>query len=124
MKDMRSHKILVVDDSKITQKVCQTLLREYTLVYAGDGLEALRLIAADHEIELVLLDLNMPRLGGGDFLDKLKACVKHRHLPVIIISAEQPDHASVQPLLRHAADYIQKPFEHGKLRAAVERLFA
>ena len=119
---MSSHKILVVDDCKITQRICHTLLREYALVFADDGLEALKQVANDPEIELVLLDLNMPHLSGAEFLNTLKTNEKHRHLPVIIISAVEPDNASVQSLLVHAADYIHKPFEHGKLIAAVERL--
>lgn len=119
---MKPHKILVVDDNKVIQKICQTLLRDYTLVTADDGLEALQMIVADPEINLVILDLNMPRMNGGDFLDKLKGNDKYRHIPVVIVSAEQPDHQSVRPLLDLAAGYIQKPLNNGKLRATVENI--
>jgi len=104
------NKILVVDDSKLMHKIYEVMLRQYPIVYAIDGRDALDKLEADSEIDLVLLDINMPKMNGIEFLDELRAREAWTDLPVIIISTEGKEEDTVRGLEAGANAYIKKPF--------------
>ncbi|MEL7061918.1 MAG: response regulator, partial [Acidobacteriota bacterium] len=81
---MQPRKILVVDDSKLIHKMFAILLRQYTLVHAYDGLEALQNLGQHADIDLILLDINMPRMSGLEFLTQVKQDETFKELPVVI----------------------------------------
>ncbi len=107
---MEPNKILVVDDSKLMHKIYEVMLRQYPIVYAIDGRDALDKLEADSEIDLVLLDINMPKMNGIEFLDELRAREAWTDLPVIIISTEGKEEDTVRGLEAGANAYIKKPF--------------
>src|ERR1700687_2648003 len=71
---MKPNKVLVVDDSKLLHRMFEMMLRQYPIVHAYDGREALeRLAEAEHrDVDLILLDMNMPRMNGLEFLAAVK----------------------------------------------------
>ena len=83
-------KILVVDDSKFNQELIMEILgEEYQYVLANDGLEAISILQKDWTIDLMLLDINMPRMNGFKVLEYMNEYHWIRELPVIVISAEE-----------------------------------
>jgi CheY-like chemotaxis protein len=62
---VQPRKVLVVDDSKLMHKMYEVMLRRYPLVYATDGREALDRLREHDDVELILLDLNMPPGGAA-----------------------------------------------------------
>src|SRR5450432_806307 len=84
--------VLVVDDSAAIRKILQRVLRQTgmairTIHEAGDGQEALTLLEA-HKVDLILSDINMPKMDGLQLLASLKASANWRHIPVVMITTE------------------------------------
>lgn len=107
---MEPNKILVVDDSKLMHKVFEVMLRQYPLVYAVDGRDALDKLDEHDDIDLILLDINMPNMNGIEFLGELRARDEWADLPVIIISTEGREEDTRRGLEAGAVAYIKKPF--------------
>lgn len=107
---MEPNKILVVDDSKLMHKVYEVMLRQYPVVYAGDGEDALDRLDENPDVDLVLLDINMPKMNGLEFMDELRDRGKLNKLPVIIISTEGREEDTQRGLEAGAVAYIKKPF--------------
>jgi CheY-like chemotaxis protein len=92
---------------------------DYDVVEAGDGDEALELIAQERP-DLVLLDWSMPRRAGADVLDEIKQ--RHPALPVVVLTAEhQPTHRALAEALGVDV-FLTKPFSPIELLDTVERL--
>lgn len=108
--DVEPNKILVVDDSKLMHKVFEVMLRQYPLVYAVDGRDALDKLRENDDIDLILLDINMPNMNGIEFLGELRARDEWADLPVIIISTEGREEDTRRGLEAGAVAYIKKPF--------------
>lgn len=107
---MEPNKILVVDDSKLMHKVYEVMLRQYPVVYAVDGQDALDRLDEHDDVDLVLLDINMPKMNGLEFMDELRNRGKLGKLPVIIISTEGREEDAQRGLEAGAVAYIKKPF--------------
>lgn len=105
---MLKSNILIVDDSEISREILVNMLEEeYNVYEARDGLEAIKCLEENPEFyQLVLLDLNMPKLDGYGVLKIMKERDWLKELPVIIISAEI---AGANKL--GAVDFFPKPFD-------------
>lgn len=114
---------MVVDDQeRMRDLLCRLLATEgHTTVAAPDGIDALRRMA-QAEVDLVLLDLVMPRANGMQVLTSLRerGCTT----PVIVISAVPDIAARVQALDVGAVDFVSKPFHPSELLARVRRSLA
>ena len=119
---MRIQKILIVDDSKVIQKMYEILLGQYTLMIVDNGLEALKRIASDSDIDLVILDLNMPALNGYDTLKKIKTHESYKELPVIVISVDASDGKKQDLLEAGAIACLNKPLNSQKLLPVIQAL--
>jgi DNA-binding response OmpR family regulator len=114
--------VLVVDDSKLMHKMYEVMLRQHSLVYALDGRQALERLREHPDIDLVLLDVNMPNMNGLEFLAELRADAARAELPVIIISTEGRDEDTVRGLEAGATAYIKKPFHTEEILAVIAGL--
>ena len=65
---MQPRKVLVVDDSKLIHKMYEVMLRPHSLVYSLNGREGLQKLGEHSDIDLILLDINMPQINGLEFL--------------------------------------------------------
>ncbi len=113
-------RILVVDDEANLRKVLAAILRKdgYEVAVAEDGAQAL----AEFEkngADVVITDLVMPKLGGMDILNTIRAL--RTDVPVIIITAHGTVDSAVEAIKAGAFDYITKPFEHSEIRAVVAK---
>lgn len=115
---MEKETILVVDDNKeIVYSISELLKYEgYQIVKAYDGMEALRAME-EHKIDLILLDVMMPRMNGLSALMKLR---EKSRTPVIILSAKTEESDKVSGLILGADDYIEKPYNPAELTARVK----
>lgn len=119
---MKPKKILVVDDSDLMHRMYGVMLRGGGLVAARDGEEALAKIAADPEIDLVLLDINMPKMNGFEVLQELRVRELLPALRVIVVTTEGRDEDAQRGLAAGAAAYLTKPFRADEVRAAIAAL--
>ncbi len=118
----RLETILVVDDDEANRDVLGRRLQKlgYGIVEARDGIEALECLAVpNHGIDLVLLDVMMPRLDGFAVLERHRDDPKIRHIPVIMISALDDMTSIVRCIEAGADDYLPKPFDPVLLKARV-----
>ena len=116
---MRQRRILVVeDDALIRRGVVDALAASgYGVAEAADG-EAGLAEARRYGVDLVLLDLLLPRMDGIEVLVQLRQT--HSHLPVIILTARGSESDRVRGLRCGADDYVVKPFSAHELLARVE----
>lgn len=115
-------KILVVDDSAPARTLIKGLLVRtgYKNVQeAEDGKVALGMVRQNHAtgvpFRLIVLDWNMPVMPGIHFLVELKADIKFREVPVLIVTSEKDVKQVVQAISAGAADYVVKPFDDALL---------
>src|SRR5688500_17239550 len=112
--------ILLVDDEESVQKLLTYPLERdgFTVVHARDGEEALARFAAE-EIDLVVLDLMLPRLDGLEVCKRLRA---ESSVPIIMLTARDDELDKVLGLELGADDYITKPFSIREFRSRVRAL--
>ena len=119
---MAPRKILVCDDSKLLHRMFEMMLRQYPLVHAYDGREALQRLAEHADVDLVLLDVNMPNMNGLELLAAMKADKKLARIPVVLITTEGSDDQTKKGLEAGATAYVKKPFRNEELISVVERI--
>lgn len=112
--------LLVVDDNETNRDMLVRRLQHhgYRVSAAEDGLKALAFIA-EHRVDLVLLDVLMPEMDGYETLRRLKADMRFRDIPVIMISALDELQSVVRCIEHGAEDYLPKPFNPVLLRARI-----
>jgi len=116
---------LVVDDSAAIRKILQRVLRQTGMAIqkiheAGDGQEALTLLGTQ-QVDLVLSDINMPKMDGLQLLAAVKASAQLRHIPVIMITTEGGETKVGEALRLGAAGYVRKPFTADQIKEKVAR---
>jgi two-component system chemotaxis response regulator CheY len=119
---MKPRKVLVVDDSKLLHRMYEMMLRQVALVHAYDGREGLERLRANPDVELVLLDLNMPVMNGLEFLAAAKADAQLSQVPVIIVTTEGSDTQTERGMAAGAAAYLTKPFDGTRLLSVIDKL--
>ncbi len=115
--------ILVIDDSESVRKeIIQTLKSHSVATYfheASDGIEGLKVLL-DIKINLVLCDVEMPRLDGFRFLSMVRARDELKCIPFIMLTAKEDQESKMRGFELGVADYITKPFGPGELVARVK----
>ncbi len=119
---MQPRKVLVVDDSKLMHKMYEVMLRRYPLVYASDGREALDRLREHADVDLILLDINMPNMNGLEFLAAMREEGSLGRIPVIVVSTEGRDDDAARGIAAGALAYIKKPFTGGEIMEVIARL--
>ena len=114
-----SQTILVCDDDKeIAAAVDIYLTAEgYRVLQAYDGLQALELLRDNEDVQLILMDVMMPRMDGVHATMKIR---ESRNIPIIMLSAKSEDNDKILGLNIGADDYITKPFNPMELIARVK----
>lgn len=106
--------VLLVDDSTAIRKILQRALRQTgmsigTIYEASDGQEALTLLETE-KVDLILSEINMPKMDGLQLLASLKTSAQWRHIPVVMITAESGAIKVCEAVRLGAAGYLRKPF--------------
>ena len=112
--------ILVVDDSAAIRKILQRVLRQTgmsirTIHEAGDGQEALETLNRNN-VDLVLTDINMPKMDGLQFLAAMKSSPERRRIPVVMITTEGGETKVAEAVRLGAAGYVRKPFTADQIK--------
>lgn len=111
--------ILVVDDELSVRKSLSVLLKRIgTVITASTGEETLKLLAREN-IDLVLLDIRLPKMSGMDVLKEIKKI--RENVMVIMITAVKDTRTAVDSMKFGAYDYITKPFDIAELRALTKK---
>jgi two-component system chemotaxis response regulator CheY len=118
--------VLIVDDSRFMRNVVKSYFTEMgipcTYLDAGDGKEALKQMLAQ-KIDLVLLDWNMPKMSGIDFLKEVRAMEKFKDLPIVMVTSESAKFNVIEAAKSGATDYILKPIDGAVFREKMKEIF-
>ena len=114
-------KILIADDSEMNQMLLEEILSDkYEYVMAKDGTEAVDILEKNDDIDLVMLDINMPKMDGFGVLEVMNLRHWISEVPVIIISSENDVDFIRRSYDLGASDYISRPFDLTVVRRRVE----
>jgi response regulator RpfG family c-di-GMP phosphodiesterase len=116
-------KILCVDDEPMNLKVLDKLLvsNDYEVIKAEDGAAALKVIE-ENSVDLVLLDVMMPRLDGFEVCRRIKDDERIRNIPVVMVTALSAKEDRIRGIEAGAEDFISKPIDQGEVLARVRML--
>src|SRR6266446_5654537 len=114
--ETRTPIVLVVDDVPANRELLEGHLDDlgYDVRQARDGVEALEAVAAE-EPDLVLLDIDMPRLDGISVCERLKSHPTRRLIPIVILTASNDRGTRLRGIAAGADDYLSKPFDPKEL---------
>lgn len=116
----RAFCILIIDDSPTIRGLVKTILKlpDYQVIEAANAEEG-RQRLKQYEVDLVLLDIQMPNESGLEMLSSLRAQKAYKSLPIIILTANDGVPDMINALSAGATDYIAKPFDPIKLKVRV-----
>lgn len=117
---MKDLKILVVEDELKLSEVVKSFLEAegYEVIQAYDGIEAIELFESE-EVELVILDLMLPKLPGEEVCRKIRS---QSDVPIIMVTAKAEEEERIEGLSMGADDYVVKPFSVKELVQRVKAL--
>lgn len=105
-------KALVIDDSRAIRRILVKTLKELDIevVEAGHGQEALDKLAAGEEVDLIMVDWNMPEMNGYDFIVAVRAQDKFQEVPIMMVTTESEMSQMTRAIEAGATEYLMKPF--------------
>lgn len=121
----RQRYVLVVDDSVSVRRVTASVMRNggWFVATAKDGIDALeQLDGQSRTPDVILLDMEMPRMDGLEFLAHLRSSTQHANTPVIMITSRSGDKHRSRAIEAGASEYVVKPFRDDHLLATASRL--
>lgn len=117
-----SSSVLIIDDCELLRKQVINVMREAALFNhcqeARDGMEGFKLLL-DRKPDLVICDLEMPRVDGFQFLEMVKEREELLDIPIILLTGSSDRASKLRGLEQGASDYITKPFDDAELVARV-----
>ena len=117
--------VLTVDDSRTMRDMLMLALKDagYRVVQAEDGVHGLEVLQAERP-DIVITDINMPRMDGFGFIEGVRADPRHRATPVLVLTTESDAAKKQRARDAGATGWIVKPFDPAKLIDAVRRVAA
>ena len=117
--------VLTVDDSASMRALLRAALtsRGYMVTQAEDGVAALEWLSdSAEEIDVIVTDINMPRMDGFGLIEALRSQVRFRDCPILVLSTESSDEKKARARSAGATGWIVKPFDADKLDTALRRV--
>ncbi len=118
-------KLIVADDSRLVRGIVEKAVASigFEAVLAENGREALNILEAnDQDINLVLLDWNMPVLNGIDVIRTMRRDDRFKKIPVLMVSTESEDDRIQEAITAGAHGYLTKPFTKDQLINAIHQV--
>ncbi len=122
---MTSQTVLTVDDSRTMRDMLKVALIDagYRVVQAVDGMHGLEVLRNEVPT-LIITDINMPRLDGFGFIERVRTDPRLLGVPILVLTTESSSEKKGQARRAGATGWIVKPFDSGKLVDVVRRLAA
>jgi len=108
---------LIVDDSRATRMLLGTMIRSHGFYVetAGDGIEALEILERCGTPDLILVDWNMPKMDGIEFVQKVRTGFEGSDVPIVMVTANTNEGDDEIARVAGVDAYITKPFSNKKL---------
>jgi two-component system, chemotaxis family, chemotaxis protein CheY len=120
-----SKTILTVDDSRMMREMLLLSLRAagFNVVQAEDGVDGLNVLAQANP-DVIITDINMPRLDGFGFIEGVRRDTRYRATPILVLSTESDQEKKSRARAAGATGWIVKPFNAESLVTAIRRVSA
>jgi two-component system chemotaxis response regulator CheY len=121
-----SRTILTVDDSRTMRDMLHMALTDagFRVLQAVDGIHGLEMLETDDAPDVIITDINMPRLDGFGFIEGVRQDARHRATPILVLTTESDSAKKNRAREAGATGWIVKPFNPEKLVEAVRRVAA
>lgn len=118
-------KILVVDDSAAIHQVYQITLARYKcpVLKALNGPEGLNKLAENPDVNLIIVDMNMPHMSGLEFIHKIKELEAFNNIPIIAVILKANAAEDSREALQVAEGILRKPFISTEIHFEIEKLY-
>lgn len=115
--------ILTVDDAATMRRMISFTLKGagHDVLEAGDGAEALELLRG-RSVDMVITDVNMPRMDGLTLTRELRALPQYRRIPIILLTTESAPEKKAEGRTNGATGWIIKPFQQEQLLAVIAKV--
>ena len=113
-------KLLIVDDSKTDSMMLRNMLKDFELRTASDGIEAMEVLEREQDVDIMILDINMPRMNGFEVLEAIRNDARYRGIATLILTNYDEIDNEIKGLDLGAVDYIRKPLNLPSLRKRIE----
>ena len=121
--DLQKANILIIDDHDAVRLLLGlTLKNRFDVITKKDGIEGMAWLSAGNIPDLIMLDMQMPRLNGLEFLKQIRTSGMFRDIPVILVSANENEYEITQSFGLGIVDFIRKPFNPIKLKEKVDNI--
>jgi len=103
---------LIIDDSRAMRRILEKIVRPlgFDVIEAGDGQQGLDQLQAAAEVEIVLVDWNMPVMNGLEFVKAVRASTDHATQKIIMVTTETEPAQMVRALMAGVDEFVMKPF--------------
>jgi CheY-like chemotaxis protein len=117
--------VLIADDDAFSRKIVASKLAALSadVLEAADGLEALHLLNRSR-VDVLILDLEMPKLNGYDLLGCIRGMDQHKHLPVVVLTAKEDRGSLERALIAGATSFLLKPLNWAAFGGHIRHLLA
>jgi two-component system chemotaxis response regulator CheY len=119
-----SKKILTVDDSRTIRDMLKLALSDagHTVIQAEDGVRGVEVLEAAGLVDVIITDINMPRMDGYGFIEHVRSGTSNRATPILVLTTESEPAKKLRARNAGATGWIVKPFNPDKLLAAIRRV--
>ena len=124
MKGNRKNILIIDDDPNIRLLLGYVLSKEYNVVSKSNGLSGMAWMTEGELPDLIVSDIEMPRLNGLELLTTLQRSGFFRHIPVVMLSGHQSDDIADKCLKRGATAFIAKPFNPKEIQNCIKKVLS
>ena len=119
-----SKTILTVDDSRTIREMLKLALggAGHTVIQADDGMNGVDALQAAGTVDVIITDINMPRMDGFSFIDHVRRDPRNAAIPILVLTTESEPAKKQRARDAGGTGWIVKPFDPAKLLAAVRRV--
>ena len=116
--------ILTVDDSRTMREMLKLALSDagHTVIQADDGVRGVEVLEAAGLVDVIITDINMPRMDGYGFIENVRRGSSNRMTPILVLTTESEPAKKLRARDVGATGWIVKPFNSDKLLAAIRRV--
>lgn len=103
---------LIIDDSRAMRRILNRIIQPlgFDILEAANGQEGLDLLNRTNDVEVVLVDWNMPVMDGLEFVKAVRAIDRHRSTKIVMVTTETETAQMVRALMAGADEFVMKPF--------------
>ena len=115
--------ILIVDDSNTARASVEYTLKKgsYEVLSADDGATGLEVLGKSPTIDMIITDLNMPKMDGIEFIKNVRKFDQYKYTPILMLTTESQDEKKMEGKAAGASGWLVKPFNPTQLLDVVKR---